>query len=120
MRDIAKHHSVSVMDHEVGRFLDNMAHNVIILDAGGCWGWHWRKLLKQRPDVCVVIVDFLRINLHHAQNILGALAGTRIALVRADAASLPFPDCAFDAFGLYKPYGTSSIFNGLTVRLIVY
>lgn len=95
---LAKHHSIPVMDREVGRFLDNLAHDAIIIDVGGCWGWHWRKLLEQRPDVCVVIVDFVRNNLHHAQNILGALVGTRIALVHADATALPFPDQTFDGF----------------------
>lgn len=98
MENIAKHHSVPVMDYEVRRFLDSLPHNAIILDVGGCWGWHWRNLLKQRPDVCVVIVDFVRSNLHHAQNVLGALVGTRIALVHGDATMLPFPNDVFDGF----------------------
>jgi ubiquinone/menaquinone biosynthesis C-methylase UbiE len=98
MRDIAKHHSIPVMDHEIKRFLGNMPLDAVILDAGGCWGWHWRKILKQRPDVCVVIIDFVRTNLHHARNVLGPLIGTRIALVHADATMLPFPGNAFDGF----------------------
>ena len=32
---IAKHHSISVMDCEVDRFLDRMAKKAVILDIGG-------------------------------------------------------------------------------------
>jgi len=96
--DIARHHSVPVMDYEVSRFLENLPHGAFILDVGGCWGWHWRKLLSQRPDVGVVIVDFVRSNLHHAQKVLGSLVGTKVALVHADATLLPFPDNAFDGY----------------------
>lgn len=98
LANIAMHHSIPVMDHEVGRFLDSLPPDAAILDVGGCWGWHWRTLLEQRPDACVVIVDFVRSNLHHAQNMLGPLVGSRIALVHADATDLPFPDGVFDGF----------------------
>lgn len=98
LKGIAKHHSIPVMDHEVRRFLDKVGQDAVILDVGGCWGWHWRKLSKQRTDVCVVIVDFVRNNLHHAQNILGTLVGNQVVLVHADATMLPFPDEAFDGF----------------------
>jgi hypothetical protein len=42
--DIAKHHSIPVMDCEVLRFLEVIPRDGIILDCGGCWGWHWRKI----------------------------------------------------------------------------
>ncbi len=98
LANIARHHSIPVMDHEVGRFLDSLPPDAAILDVGGCWGWHWRNLLEQRPEACVVIVDFVRGNLHHARNMLEPLVGSQVALVHADATALPFPDAAFDGF----------------------
>jgi len=78
------------MDHEVDRFLLNMPQRALILDIGGCWGWHWRRLARNRPDVGVVIIDFVRSNLTHAKNVLGDLVGRQVALVHADATALPF------------------------------
>jgi len=89
---IAKNHSIPVMDHEVDRFLDSMPNGALILDIGGCWGWHWRRLAATRPDIGVLIVDFVRANLSHAQKVLGSLVGTQIALMHADATALPFAD----------------------------
>lgn len=94
---IAHHHSIPVMDHEVDRFLARMPLGALILDIGGCWGWHWRRLATTRPDVGVLIIDFVRTNLSHAQKVLGPLVGTQVALMHADATSLPFPDVD-DAF----------------------
>jgi len=88
---IAQHHSIPVMDHEVGRFLATMPQGALILDIGGCWGWHWRRLAAIRPDVGVVIIDFVRANLGHARTLLGPLVGAQIALLHADATNLPFP-----------------------------
>ncbi len=59
---LAHHHSIPVMDHEVDRFLASMPHGALILDIGGCWGWHWRRLAT-RPDIGVLIIDFVRGNL---------------------------------------------------------
>ena len=86
---IADSHSIAVMDREVDNFLARMPHGALILDIGGCWGWHWRRLAKTRPDVGVLIVDFVRANLAHAQNILGELVGDQVALMHADATALP-------------------------------
>ena len=86
---ISKSHSISVMDHEVDRFLAKMPHGALILDVGGCWGWHWRRLAQTRPDVGVLIVDFVRSNLPHARNVLGDLVGQQVALMHADATALP-------------------------------
>lgn len=88
--EIAKHHSIPVMDHEVDRFLEKIPKNGMILDIGGCWGWHWRRLAVKRPDVNVLIIDFIDANLIHAQNLLGELIGTQVALMDADAIDLPF------------------------------
>ncbi|EMO45762.1 hypothetical protein LEP1GSC187_1461 [Leptospira santarosai str. ZUN179] len=72
---ISKNHSIPVMDREVKRFLKKIKHNGIILDIGGCWGWHWRNISKERPDVKVVVMDFLRENLNHARIFLGDFIG---------------------------------------------
>lgn len=93
---VAKHHSIPVMDHEVKRYLDLMPSGSIILDIGGCWGWHWRNIKNLRPDVYIIIVDFVRSNLHHAKNVLGSLIGEQAELVHADATALPFPNEVID------------------------
>ncbi|TGK24532.1 class I SAM-dependent methyltransferase [Leptospira yasudae] len=94
--EIAKNHSIPVMDKEIVRFLKKIKPNGIILDIGGCWGWHWRNLSKERPDIKVVVVDFLRENLNHAKKFLADSIGKNIFLVHADATSLPFLDQTFD------------------------
>lgn len=96
---IAHHHSIPVMDHEVDRFLAGMPQGALILDIGGCWGWHWRNLALTRPDVGVLIIDFVRANLIHAQRVLGSLVGTQVALMHADATCLPFPDAEASLHG---------------------
>ena len=88
---IAQCHSIPVMDREVGRFLACQRRDAMVLDIGGCWGWHWRRVGDTRPDVGIVIVDFIRGNLVHAKKMLGPLVGTQVALVHADASALPFP-----------------------------
>jgi ubiquinone/menaquinone biosynthesis C-methylase UbiE len=98
LSEISKHHSICVMDKEVGRFLQRIPQNGVILDAGGCWGWHWRKLASLRPDVKVVIVDFVRENFRHAQNVIGPSLNKNIFLVHADATQLPFEDNQFDGY----------------------
>ncbi len=87
---VSKSHSITVMDHEVEKFLKKMPEKSIILDIGGCWGWHWRKIKISRPDVKIIIIDFVRSNLIHAKNVLGELIGSQIELVHADATNLPF------------------------------
>ncbi len=94
LKVIAQSHSIAVMDHEVDRFLAAMPIGALILDIGGCWGWHWRRLAETRPDVGVLIVDFVRANLTHARKVLGSLVGDQIALMHADATALPFHDAS--------------------------
>ena len=89
---IARSHSIPVMDYEVDRFLKRMPPGALILDIGGCWGWHWRRLAATRPDIGVLVIDFVRTNLGHARKLLGPLVGTSVALMHADAMALPFPD----------------------------
>jgi ubiquinone/menaquinone biosynthesis C-methylase UbiE len=87
---ISKSHSIPVMDYEVKRFINKLPANARILDIGGCWGWHWRNISELRPDIEVLIVDFVRTNLYHAQTILGSMVGKQIYLLHADAIALPF------------------------------
>lgn len=98
LREVAKHHSIPVMDKEVKIFLGRIPAGGIVVDAGGCWGWHWRRNRSIRPDVTVVIVDFVRANLIHARNILGGQINDNIFLVHGDAASLVFDDRIFDGW----------------------
>jgi len=90
LKSISKNHSIPVMDYEVDRFLSKIPSGGVILDVGGCWGWHWRRLSGTRPDVRVVIVDFVRSNLKHAQLLLADLCDEQIVLLHGDATSLPF------------------------------
>ena len=87
---ISGSHSIPVMDHEVDRFLRKIPQGAIILDIGGCWGWHWRYVKKKRQDLQIIIVDFVRSNLTHAQKILAGMVGSQIYLLHADATKLPF------------------------------
>lgn len=96
--EISKNHSIPVMDREVSIFLKKIPKAGIILDLGGCWGWHWRRNIKIRPDVTVFIVDFIRENLIHAKNILGTRINNSIFLVHGDATSLIFDDNTFDGW----------------------
>lgn len=96
---ISRSHSISVMDREVDRFLTKMPQGALILDVGGCWGWHWRRLAQTRPDVGVLIIDFVQSNLTHAQSVLGELVGYQVALMHANATALPFTvDASFQGF----------------------
>ena len=47
------------MDREIEKFLNQIPNGGVVLDIGGCWGWHWRKISTQRPDITVVIVDLI-------------------------------------------------------------
>ena len=96
MAKIAQHHSIPVMDHEVDLALKTLPIGALILDVGGCWGWHWRRLRSYRPDVTVFIVDFIRANLEHAKAVLGDLVDDKVHLVHGDATQLPFPNECFD------------------------
>lgn len=98
LTEIARHHSIPVMDKEVRLFLSLIPYNGIIVDVGGCWGWHWRGLMKQRPDVVVFVVDFIRENLKHAINVLGNMINKNIILIHGDATQLPFPGYSFDGY----------------------
>ena len=70
LEELRTHHSIPVMDREIEKFLSQIPNGGVVLDIGGCWGWHWRKTHIQRPDITVVIVDLVRENLFHAKEIL--------------------------------------------------
>lgn len=96
--EIGRHHSIPVMDREVRRFLRGVPEHGVVADVGGGWGWHWRRLDAERPDVSVVVVDFVRENLRHAARLLGAILNRQLFLVHGDATTLPFPPSVFDGY----------------------
>ncbi|MBW1909668.1 MAG: class I SAM-dependent methyltransferase [Deltaproteobacteria bacterium] len=98
LHEIAKHHSIPVMDKEIERFLENVRHGGIIIDVGGGWGWHWRRLKDIRPDIVVLIIDFARKNLINAKMVLKSHVNKSVYLVHGDATALVFDDNAFDGY----------------------
>ena len=111
--EVSKHHSIPVMDVEVKRFLKNIPPNGLILDIGGCWGWHWRNIEKIRPDVKIIILDLVRENFEHTKNILNNLLNKSIFLVHGNAVSLDFDSNTFD--GIWSVQATQHIPNYNTV-----
>ena len=105
--EISKHHSIPVMDKELLRFLETIPNNGTVLDIGGCWGWHWRKIDEIRPDIKVVIVELVRSNLFIAKSILGKLVDENIFLVHGNALNLPLYDLSFD--GVWSVQATQHI-----------
>ena len=105
--EISKHHSIPVMDKEIIRFLETIPNNGTILDIGGCWGWHWRKINEIRPDIKVVIVELVRSNLFIAKSILGKLLDKNIFLLHGNAINLPFNDNSID--GVWSVQATQHI-----------
>lgn len=106
--EISMHHSIPVMDNQVQKFLNNIPQCGVILDVGGCWGWHWRNISKKRPDITVVIVDLIRENLLHAKEILkDTINNNQVLLVHGDACSLEFEDEIFD--GIWSVQTTQHI-----------
>jgi ubiquinone/menaquinone biosynthesis C-methylase UbiE len=96
--EISRNSSIPVMDREVDIFLKKIPRSGIIVDVGGCWGWHWRRNATIRPDVTVFIVDFIRKNLIHAKKVLGDSINNSVFLVHGDATSLAFDDNTFDGW----------------------
>ena len=78
LKIIPQHHSIPVMDHEVRRALSMIPSNAIILDVGGGIGWHWRHLYRDRPDISVVILDFIRSNLLRTKGFLEKMINHQI------------------------------------------
>ena len=108
--EIKNHHSVPVMDNEVKKFLDKIPKDGIILDIGGCWGWHWRNLNIMRPDIKIVILDLIRENLLHAKKLLDKLIDNKqVFLVHGNATCLKFEDEIFD--GVWSVQTTQHIPN---------
>jgi ubiquinone/menaquinone biosynthesis C-methylase UbiE len=110
LSQISLHHSIPVMDSEVKKFLTGIPKNGVVLDIGGCWGWHWRNISRLRPDITVVIVDLVRENLLHAkQNLKEIIPNNKILLVHGNACSLEFANETFD--GIWSVQTTQHIPN---------
>lgn len=108
--EISKHHSIPVMDNEVENFIKLMPINSVILDIGGCWGWHWRYVISDRPDLTIVIVDLIRENLFHTHYVLkDGISNGNIILVHGNACSLNFSNDVFD--GVWSVQTTQHIPN---------
>jgi len=93
---IYKNHSIPVMDNEVRKFIEQLPYEAQVLDIGGGWGWHWRNISVDRPDIKITIIDFVKGNLMIASEILHDNINKQIFLVHADATNLSFPDSCFD------------------------
>ena len=98
LETLSYYHSIIVMDKEIDLFIKNIPINGIILDVGGCWGWHWRRINDTRPDITVFVLDFVRKNLLHAKEILGNYVNNNIFLVHGDGTSLKFEENTFDGW----------------------
>ena len=97
LNEISLFHSIPVMDAQVKLFLNQIPKNGVVLDIGGCWGWHWRNINKDRPDITIVIIDLIRENLLHAKKILkDEIIKDKVFLVHGNACSLKFEDETFD------------------------
>jgi len=97
LEELRTHHSIPVMDREIEKFLSQIPNGGVVLDIGGCWGWHWRKTHIQRPDITIVIVDLVRENLFHAKEILKEqVKNKKVFLVHGNACSLEFEENTFD------------------------
>jgi ubiquinone/menaquinone biosynthesis C-methylase UbiE len=97
IREISLHHSVNVMDREVEKFIKLLPKNSIISDIGGSWGWHWRNIEKKRPDIKIVIIDFIFENLLIAKKILRNKINKQIFLVNTDCCKFNIKNNFFDA-----------------------
>lgn len=96
-KEIALHHSINVMDREVEKFLKLLPKNSIVCDIGGSWGWHWRNIDKDRPDIKVIIVDFIFENLLIAKKILENKINKQIFLINDDCCKFNIKNNLFNA-----------------------
>jgi ubiquinone/menaquinone biosynthesis C-methylase UbiE len=96
-KEIALHHSINVMDREVEKFLKLLPKNSIVCDIGGSWGWHWRNIGKDRPDIKVIIVDFIFENLLIAKKILENKINKQIFLINDDCCKFNIKNNLFNA-----------------------
>jgi len=97
LEEIAKNHSIPVMDSECRRFLRELPPNASLLDIGGSWGWHWRKMDASAWSPRVTLLDFVPQNFKHAEVILGPIFHRSVLPIEGDAQNLPFEDNLFDA-----------------------
>lgn len=97
LEEISKFHSINVMDKEINFFLKQIPENSIICDIGGCWAWHWRNILQQRPDVKIFIIDLVIENFRIAKFFIGKNLNKRIYLINDDICNIKITNKVFDA-----------------------
>jgi ubiquinone/menaquinone biosynthesis C-methylase UbiE len=95
--EISKFHSINVMDKEIKFFLNKIPKNSLVCDVGGCWAWHWRNILKQRPDIKIFIVDLVAENFKIAKSFIGKNLNKKIFLINDDICDLNIKKKTFDA-----------------------
>ena len=97
LREVSRHHSIGVMDREVAVFTNALPSASLILDVGGCWGWHWRNIAALPKNIRIILLDFVPENFIHAARILGDSFQREVVPMAGDARQLPFPPNTFDA-----------------------
>jgi ubiquinone/menaquinone biosynthesis C-methylase UbiE len=97
LKEISLHHSINVMDNEIKKFISLLPKKSIICDIGGSWGWHWRNVDMIRPDIKIVIVDFIFENLLIAKKILKDKINKQIFLINDDCCNFYIKNNFFNA-----------------------
>ena len=97
LKEIAKNHSIPVMDSECRRFLRELPPKATLLDIGGSWGWHWRKIRDDAVWPRIILLDFVPENFSQAKVILGPRYRRSVTPLGGDARNLPFGDNSFEA-----------------------
>lgn len=88
IKEVAKHHSISVMRQRAESFISKFSASEWVADIGTGFSWHWKN---NNPNGCFIFgVDFSIVNLRVAQRFLRDK--DNVLLICADAASLPVKD----------------------------
>lgn len=116
LKEISKFHSINVMDREIKFFLDKIPKHSLVCDIGGCWAWHWRNILKKRPDIKIFIVDIVAENFRIAKFFIGKNLNKKIFLINDDICNLNIKTKTFDAVWTVQtlqhvPYFSKAIEN---------
>ena len=101
---VAKHHSIEVMDNEVKNFILPLKQNSIVLDVGCGWCWHWRKIKKLRSDITIFALDFAQSNFKIAKEIFDGDSKSKIYFINENILQTNLPYNFFDAIWSCQTY----------------